>query len=179
MNTTSATLYASTFSTSFGAFSVATDETGAIVATAFGDLDRLRQRIRNESDLAEDDERTTEGREQLRDYFQGKRRSFSVRLAPIGSSFQQRVWRRLCEIPVGQTTSYGQLARDLKSSPRAVGRANATNPICVIVPCHRVVGTDGSLTGFAFGEELKRRLLEHEQARLKVRVSADASCLSG
>jgi methylated-DNA-[protein]-cysteine S-methyltransferase len=70
----------------------------------------------------------------------------------------------LRKIPSGETRSYGELARQLGSSPRAVGRANATNPICLIVPCHRVIGADGSMTGYAFGEKIKRRLLEIESA---------------
>jgi methylated-DNA-[protein]-cysteine S-methyltransferase len=71
----------------------------------------------------------------------------------------------LRKIPRGETRSYGEIARQLGSSPRAVGRANATNPICLIVPCHRVVGADGTMTGYAFGEETKRRLLALEGAR--------------
>jgi len=91
-----------------------------------------------------------------------------VPLAPIGTEFQKRVWDALCAIPVGETRGYAQLAGQLGSpqAARAVGRANATNPICLFVPCHRVIGADGSLTGFAFGEDIKRKLLEHEGVRL-------------
>ena len=92
-------------------------------------------------------------------------------LAPAGTAFQQRVWKALLRIPFGRTRSYGEIARELRSSARAVGRANSTNPVCLIVPCHRVIGADGSLTGFAFGEDLKRRLLEHE-ARPRTRPSS-------
>jgi methylated-DNA-[protein]-cysteine S-methyltransferase len=104
-------------------------------------------------------------REQVLAYFAGERREFELPLAPGGTDFQQRVWAALQRIPFGETRSYGQLAAGLgnPAASRAVGRANARNPICLIVPCHRVIGADGSLTGFAFGEEIKRRLLEHER----------------
>ena len=153
----------SSFSTSFGKFSVAVDDTGAVVATAFGDTDRL-QSFLNSPPLKADDARTAAAREQLIAYFAGRRRDFDLPLAPAGTAFQQRVWAALRRIPFGETRSYGEIARELGSSPRAVGRANGTNPICVIVPCHRVIGADGSLTGFGYGTELKRRLLEHEGA---------------
>jgi methylated-DNA-[protein]-cysteine S-methyltransferase len=108
--------------------------------------------------------RTADARAQLTEYFAGKRREFDLSLAPQGTAFQQKIWRALQRIPRGRTTTYGVLAAKigLPRAARAVGRANATNPICVIVPCHRVIGADGSLTGFAFGEKLKQRLLEHE-----------------
>jgi len=153
----------SSFSTLFGKFSGAVDDTGAVVATAFGDTDRL-QSFLNSPPLKADDACTAAAREQLIAYFAGQRRDFDLPLAPAGTAFQQRVWAALRRIPFGETRSYGEIARELGSSPRAIGRANGTNPICVIVPCHRVIGADGSLTGFGYGTELKRRLLEHEGA---------------
>ena len=101
---------------------------------------------------------------QLREYFAGRRTTFELTLAPIGSAFQKAVWQRLREIPYGETISYGELARRVGNpkAARAVGAANGANPLPIVVPCHRVIGADGSLTGFAFGEDLKRRLLEHE-----------------
>ena len=105
--------------------------------------------------------------EALRAYFAGTLQSFeSLRLAPRGSAFMQRVWQALREIPFGETTSYGELAREIghPSAARAVGLANGRNPISIIVPCHRVIGADGSLTGYAGGLSRKRWLLEHEQA---------------
>jgi len=152
-----------TFPTPLGIMSLATDDSGAIVATAFGGQDALGTRFAA-GELVRDNERTKEAREQIAAYFARERRNFTLRLAPQGTPFQLRVWTALRAIPFGGTRSYGELARELESSPRAVGRANATNPICLIVPCHRVIGADGSLTGFAFGEELKRRLLIHEGA---------------
>jgi len=158
------THFYSTFSTPLGQFSAAVAENGALIATAFGVAAALRERCATPGELVRDAWRTTAVREQVAAYFAGTRRDFSLPLAPAGTPFQQRVWAALRAIPFGTTRSYGDLARELRSSPRAVGRANATNPICLIVPCHRIIGADGSLTGFAFGEDLKRRLLEHERA---------------
>ena len=155
--------YYSTFQTALGRFSVATDEVGAVLATAFGDLERLRERL-DAARLLPDEARTVTAREQICEYLAGLRSKFDLPLAAEGSDFQQRVWAELCRIPRGETRSYGELARGLGSSARAVGRANATNPICLIVPCHRVIGADGSLTGFAFGERIKERLLTFEGA---------------
>jgi methylated-DNA-[protein]-cysteine S-methyltransferase len=150
-----------TFPTPLGAFSVAVDATGAVVATAFGGRAALRRRCRP-CHLLADKTRTAAARAQLHTYFAGRRRTFDLRLAPAGTAFQQSVWAALRKIPSGETRSYGELARQLGSSPRAVGRANATNPICLIVPCHRVIGADGTMTGYAFGEKIKRRLLAFE-----------------
>ena len=152
-----------TFPTPLGDFSVAVDATGAVVATAFGGRTALQRRFPRRQ-LAVDQARTAAARTQLRAYLAGRRRTFDLRLAPAGTAFQQSVWAALRKIPSGETRSYGELARQLGSSPRAVGRANATNPICLIVPCHRVIGADGSMTGYAFGEKIKRRLLEIESA---------------
>jgi methylated-DNA-[protein]-cysteine S-methyltransferase len=157
----STTTYLSSFETEFGPFAVAVNEAGAIVATAFGKVDELKSRFAAASCVV-DAGRTAEARLQIAEYLAGDRAEFDLQLAPEGSAFQKRVWRALREIPRGQTRSYGAIARELQSSGRAVGRANATNPICLIVPCHRVIGADGSLTGFAFGEEIKRRLLALE-----------------
>jgi len=155
-------LFASTFATDFGPYSIAVDEAGAVVATAFGDLAALVGRCSGDVDLIVDETHTEKARAQITAYLAGRRREFDLLLAARGTDFQQRVWQALRAIPRGETRSYGALARSLKSSARAVGRANATNPICLIVPCHRVIGANGSLTGFAFGEEIKRRLLELE-----------------
>ncbi|MHA7268516.1 methylated-DNA--[protein]-cysteine S-methyltransferase [Arthrobacter sp. HLT1-20] len=102
--------------------------------------------------------------EQLGEYFAGQRREFSVPLAPLGSPFQHRVWAALRQIPFGEVRSYGELAGMLgdKSMAQAVGSANGRNPISIIVPCHRVVGADGSLVGYAGGVERKQFLLEFE-----------------
>jgi methylated-DNA-[protein]-cysteine S-methyltransferase len=96
-------------------------------------------------------------------YFAGDAQALgAVRVDPTGTDFQKRVWQRLRAIPAGETVSYGALARELGSSARAVGSANARNPVALVVPCHRVIGADGSLTGFAYGLARKEWLLAHE-----------------
>jgi methylated-DNA-[protein]-cysteine S-methyltransferase len=102
--------------------------------------------------------------EQLSEYFAGERRGFDLPLAPTGTDFQLACWRALAEIPYGETRSYGEQAVRIgkPESIRAVGAANGANPIAIILPCHRVIGADGSLTGFGGGLETKRRLLDLE-----------------
>jgi len=109
-------------------------------------------------------------RAQLADYFAGARTAFDVPLALVGSPFQRRVWRALQDIPYGETASYGAIARGLgvPSAARAVGVADGQNPVCVIVPCHRVIGADGSLTGYGGGLDRKRLLLELEAGVLSI-----------
>lgn len=102
--------------------------------------------------------------EQLHEYFAGERRAFDLPLAPSGTEFQLACWRALAEIPYGETRSYGEQARRIgrPDRARAVGAANGANPIAIILPCHRVIGADGSLVGFGGGLETKRRLLDLE-----------------
>ena len=101
---------------------------------------------------------------QLAEYFAGERTEFELDLAPAGTEFQQRVWALLLAIPFGETTTYGALADELGNprTVRAVGLANGRNPISIVVPCHRVIGADGSLVGYGGGLERKRTLLAHE-----------------
>jgi methylated-DNA-[protein]-cysteine S-methyltransferase len=101
---------------------------------------------------------------QLQEYFAGERTEFDLELAPAGTEFQQRVWAMLLEIPFGETTTYGTLAARLGNprTVRAVGLANGRNPISIVVPCHRVIGADGTLVGYGGGLERKRALLAHE-----------------
>jgi methylated-DNA-[protein]-cysteine S-methyltransferase len=103
---------------------------------------------------------------QLGEYFEGRRREFDLPLAADGSDFQRRVWREIARIPFGETVSYAELARraGAAGSARAAGAATGHNPLSVVVPCHRVIGSDGSLTGYAGGLERKTRLLEIEGA---------------
>lgn len=103
-------------------------------------------------------------RDQLAAYFAGQLNTFTVKLGARGTEFQQRVWKALTELRLGATTTYGAIATHLgcPSASRAVGAANGKNPISLIVPCHRVVGSTGELTGYAGGVELKQWLLEHE-----------------
>ncbi len=101
---------------------------------------------------------------ELREYFASERRVFAVKVAPRGTPFQMKVWKLLCEIPFGETRAYVDLAKKLgdKNAVRAVGGANGRNPIAIIVPCHRVIGKDGSMTGFASGVHRKEQLLALE-----------------
>ena len=101
---------------------------------------------------------------QLREYFMGERRTFELQLNPDGTPFQQRVWKELAKIPFGKTKSYLELARDLgdPKAVRAVASANAKNPLCIVLPCHRVIGSDGDLRGYAWGIDRKKWLLNHE-----------------
>jgi len=105
---------------------------------------------------------------ELAEYFVGARQAFTVPLAPVGTAFQLAVWEQLRLIPYGTTVSYGELARRLgsPSASRAVGLANGRNPIAIVVPCHRVIGADGSLTGFGGGMPAKRTLLDLESGTL-------------
>jgi methylated-DNA-[protein]-cysteine S-methyltransferase len=119
---------------------------------------------------------------QLGEYFAGRRHGFDLPLAPRGTEFQRRVWRALTEIPYGKTISYGELARRIgqPSASRAVGLANGANPLPIVVPCHRVIGANGSLTGFGGGLPIKRRLLAlegslEERATLPLSFESEAA----
>jgi methylated-DNA-[protein]-cysteine S-methyltransferase len=105
-----------------------------------------------------------EAARQLQEYFAGERRIFELRLDPVGTPFQRRCWLALSSIPFGTTISYGEQARRLghPRATRAVGAANARNPISIVLPCHRLIGGDGALKGYGGGLDVKRALLEHE-----------------
>ena len=114
---------------------------------------------------------------QLEEYFGGRRREFDLPLAPEGTTFHRSVWQALTRIPYGETISYSELARRIGNpqAPRAVGLANGANPLPIVVPCHRVIGADGSLTGFGGGLDIKRQLLALEGA-VVMRGSAYTPC---
>ena len=109
-------------------------------------------------------------KEQINNYFKGTRKNFSLSLRPYGTKFQNRVWSVLMAIPYGKVKTYGEVARTLKTSPRAIGNACGKNPIPLIIPCHRVVGASGSLTGYSGGDGLKTKalLLEHENSQRRL-----------
>ena len=144
--------------TPLGRFLAVVDKGGALVAL---DFDERTSAFRN---LEPDERRARKVIEELQRYFAGELREFHLALAPEGTPFQQRVWQELRRIPYGETISYQELAKRVgdPKSVRAVGRANGANPIAVVVPCHRVIGADGSLTGYAGGLERKRALLALE-----------------
>jgi methylated-DNA-[protein]-cysteine S-methyltransferase len=113
---------------------------------------------------------------QLRAYFDGRLHDFDLPLAPQGPAFHQRVWRELCNIPYGETISYGELARRVGSpnASRAVGRANGANPIAIVIPCHRVIGSNGKLTGYGGGLPRKEFLLALERKQSSLFAAAHA-----
>jgi methylated-DNA-[protein]-cysteine S-methyltransferase len=141
------------------------EENGAIVALDWG-----RGRDQDATPLLR------QARDQLQDYFDGKRLSFDLPLAPEGSAFQKRVWAALCAIPPGETRSYADIARAIGSAPRAVGGANGANPIPIIIPCHRVVAADGSLGGYSGGDgpATKGYLLDLESRALLLPLNPPA-----
>lgn len=118
----------------------------------------------------QDGSRFAEPIRQLNAYFAGKLESFELNVQPQGTPFQLQVWRRLCEIPYGQTISYGQLAARLGNpkASRAVGLANGANPIPIVIPCHRVIGSNGKLTGYGGGLPMKEKLLALERRQLQL-----------
>jgi len=128
-------------------------------------LRRILFRGEPEKGWREDPDALAEPVQQLQAYFAGDRHEFDLPLAPEGTPFQLRVWRELCKIPYGTTISYGELARRVGSpnGSRAVGLANGANPISIVVPCHRVIGSNGKLTGYGGGLENKQILLALEK----------------
>lgn len=118
-----------------------------------------------------DDKVLKQARKELDAYFAGKLKDFTVPVAPEGTEFQKKAWKALQKIPYGTTRSYGQQAKVVgnPSASRAVGAANGRNPIAVIIPCHRVIGSNGSLTGFGGGMKRKQFLLDLEQGELLIR----------
>jgi methylated-DNA-[protein]-cysteine S-methyltransferase len=153
--------------TPLGTLLASADEDGALVALKFVEASHLAgAAVRLEVEGARRNPACLAPvSAQLHNYFHGALRDFDLPIAPRGSAFQRRVWAALRTIKYGTTMSYGELARDLSSSPRAVGRANATNPIALVVPCHRVIGSGGALTGYAGGIARKAALLRLENGK--------------
>ena len=142
-----------TFESPLGPLSLTTAN-GALKGLTFGNLDVVQ----------EEDEITRVTAGQLLEYFEGNRKSFELPVDPDGSEFQKRVWKMLMDIPFGKHTNYGRMATLLGDprSVRAVGTANGANPIAIIIPCHRVIGANGDLVGYAGGLDKKEWLLKHE-----------------
>ena len=142
---------------------------GAIVGLMYGDEEALRT-FEIKHSLQESLNKQTpllkKAKQQLDEYFEGKRMEFDLVLRPAGTKFQQQAWDALQKIPFGKTRSYGEQAEQIgnKKACRAIGQANNRNPISIIVPCHRVVASNGALTGYAFGIDRKQWLLDHEAA---------------
>ena len=157
-----------------GPVAFATDDEGALLGLRFRDGRRPRSleeelERREGFALARDGDRTAAAREQLVEYFAGERRSFDLPVARRGTDFQEAVWEELSRIPFGETRTYGQVAEAIGGTGNAkeVGSACAANPVLLVVPCHRVVGADGSLKGYAGGLPIKASLLSLEEERQK------------
>ncbi len=152
------TQYISYLQTSIGTIEIKANE-NEIVSVLF--MDEV-----NENTQASENKISLEAKQQLQDYFHKKRNQFDLPLSLSGSSFQNKVWQQLQAIPFGKTISYIQLAIDLGDEKciRAAASANGKNPFAIVVPCHRVIGKDGSLTGYAGGLWRKQWLLEHEES---------------
>lgn len=164
------TLYADWFPTPVGEVVLAVGARGTVKHLYFtgrSTRDELLAGLARGEALERDAARCAGAREQVEEYFRGRRTAFDLPLDADGTPFQKLVWRALLDIPFGETESYGALARrlDRPQASRAVGGANGTNPISLIVPCHRVVGSDGSLTGYGGGLATKRALLDFEQGQ--------------
>ena len=151
----------STLTTPIGGLLLTADDDGALTGV------NLPNRHPDPAGWERDDELLADARRQLSEYFAGERTTFDLPLRPAGAPFQLRVWEALLRIPYGETASYGELARELghPTAARAVGAANGRNPIAIVVPCHRVIGSNGSLTGYGGGLECKRALLDLEAGR--------------
>lgn len=145
--------------TALGTLSVSVNDRGCVTRVCFG------KPVMEGRRAAEPCRATCE---QLEEYLAGKRTQFDLELEPAGTPFQQRVWKGLAEIPYGKVCGYGDLARRIGNprAARAVGQANGRNPIPIIIPCHRVIGADGSIGGFSSGLPLKRQLLALESVEL-------------
>lgn len=157
-------LFRAALPTPFGQMQIAVDEAGILVEAWLPNRGRA---FSPQTDVPQSArEGIREACAQLTEYFAAKRRVFDLQFAPQGSPFEQSVWKRFCEIPYGTTTSYGAIAAEMEllNGARAVGRANGSNPIPIIIPCHRVIGSNGRLTGYGGGLPLKRALLEMEGA---------------
>ena len=107
---------------------------------------------------------------QIKEYFSGKRKIFNIKLNPEGTDYQKKIWNEVLKVKFGETASYGEIAERAgnKKASRAVGTANSKNPLPLIVPCHRIIGSDGRLTGFAHGLEMKKKLLDFEAGKEKI-----------
>jgi len=129
-----------------------------------------RNPVRSHPQWRESVERLGETIRQLHAYFAGELKAFDLPLAPQGTPFQLAVWKRLCEIPYGETISYGELARRIgnPNASRAVGLANGSNPIPIVIPCHRAIGSNGKLTGYGGGLPIKEKLLGLERRQLRL-----------
>ncbi len=138
------------------------EEQGQLVEIAFHHLEKKEEMEEKNTELLQEVKR------QLEEYFSGRLQDFDLPLKPKGTDFQKQVWKALLTIPYGETKSYGDIAKQIgkEKAVRAVGGANHVNPISIVIPCHRVIGKNGNLTGYGGGLEVKEKLLELERKKV-------------
>ena len=138
------------------------EEQGQLVEIAFHNLEKKEEMEEKNTELLQEVKR------QLEEYFSGRLQNFDLPLKPKGTDFQKQVWKALLTIPYGETKSYGDIAKQIgkEKAVRAVGGANHVNPISIVIPCHRVIGKNGNLTGYGGGLEVKEKLLELERKKV-------------
>jgi methylated-DNA-[protein]-cysteine S-methyltransferase len=175
-------IYVHAFATPLSPMLVAVDDAGALVLLLFGGTELAPPKLSSLRPWTPDAQRCSHVVDQVMAYFHGERREFELALAARGTPFQQRVWEQLRRVPYGTTISYTDLAARVGSGAgacRAVGGANAANPIAVVVPCHRVIAANGSLSGYAGGVAIKQALLRLEQAAAVGPTDAQGSLFRG
>ncbi|MEO0055512.1 MAG: Methylated-DNA--protein-cysteine methyltransferase [Verrucomicrobiota bacterium] len=159
--------HGTSLSTPIGQICLAVDERGAIAALAVEGTRSLASFLPPAAVITPHPTRSKAAVAELRAYFAGELRAFTLPIAPAtGTPFQRRIWQALSRIPYGVTWSYARLAAETGSVARAAGQANGANPLCIVVPCHRVIAADGTLGGYSGGLDRKRWLLRHEGALL-------------
>jgi O-6-methylguanine DNA methyltransferase len=166
----SSDIYYSVMNTPVGELVIASTNRGLLriilpIDGSYHPQDRLRNDSNYYGTLVEDDEKNRLAIDQLLEYFQGMRHDFALPVELRGTDFQISVWKAVARVPYGQTRSYGEIARGIgkPKASRAVGAANGANPIPIVIPCHRIIGADGSMTGFGGGIVLKEKLLQIEK----------------
>jgi methylated-DNA-[protein]-cysteine S-methyltransferase len=152
----------STFKTLLGEVSVQVNESYEVIGLSLGKHPLLIKRSKVASPRL-DPTKTRFVKNQLEAYFNKELKTFTLKLSPVGTLFQIKVWNALKRLTYGKTSTYKSIANEVNSAPRPVGGAIGRNPIAIIIPCHRVIGTSGELTGFAFGQKAKRFLLQLEE----------------
>ena len=159
-------IYVSELHSPVGTLHLASSNQGVACISLSGKEELLKdlERLFPDMELEENASKNNKVIRQLKEYFSGARKDFDLSLHLIGTEFQKLVWRRLCQVPFGQTASYKEIAEKIgkPKAMRAVGQANHRNPIPIVIPCHRIIGANGHLVGFGGGLDMKRSLLSHE-----------------
>ncbi len=159
-------IFISKYKSPIGDLFLATSEQGLVQINLVSKADLLNRLTKAvpDAEISEDDKKNQAVIQQLNEYFESKRESFDLPLHILGTPFYKKVWAELCNVPFGNTASYKDIAMKIANpkAVRAVGQANNRNPIPIIIPCHRIIGSNGGLTGYGGGLEMKEKLLSHE-----------------